>query len=240
MIVEVCANSLQSALNAQLAGADRIELCAELGVGGITPSFGLLTKVKAAMDIPVHVLIRPRSGDFMYSDMEFEIMKEDILQCREMGFDGIVTGVLATDLTIDINRTRELLQLCGEMIFTFHRAFDWIKDPIGAVRQLEALGVHYILTSGQEATALEGLSLLKKLHDNTTNCKIMPGGGIDELNIMEFMDGGFDAVHLSGTKFYRSWSGAPRIAMNTPAFLREDFIAVSDPDRIKRIVKSVK
>ena len=94
MIVEVCANSLESALNAQRGGADRIELCSELGVGGVTPSLGLLRAVRAAITIPVHVLIRPRSGDFMYSDLEFEIMKTDILQCREMGYEGVVSGVL--------------------------------------------------------------------------------------------------------------------------------------------------
>src|SRR5690606_17195590 len=110
MLVEVCANSLDSAWNAQRAGADRIELCSELGVGGITPSFGLIKMVKQQLDIPVHVLIRPRSGHFMYSDMEFEVMKADILACRELGVNGIVSGVLLKDFSVDEERTQELVK----------------------------------------------------------------------------------------------------------------------------------
>lgn len=240
MIVEVCANSLQSALNAQLAGADRIELCSELGVGGITPSYGLLKKVKEVIRLPVHVLIRPRSGDFMYSESEFQIMKENILQCREMGFEGIVSGVLSSDLTIDIPRTSELRQLAGDMTFTFHRAFDWIKDPIAGLVQLEKLGVQYVLSSGQKSSAPEGISLLKQLHEKNTDCKIMPGAGINALSIHEFIEAGFDAVHLSGTKFHRTLPFLPEVPMNSAAFLREDYLAVADPDRIKEIVKRVK
>jgi len=240
MIVEVCANSLQSAINAQRAGADRIELCCELGVGGITPSFGLLKKIKESIDIPVHVLIRPRSGDFTYSEMEFEVMKEDILKSKEMGFEGVVSGVLFSDFTVDIKRTSELLRLADGMTFTFHRAFDWVKDPIAALLQIEELGVNYILTSGGESSASKGLALLKKLHKTTGDCKIMPGGGISGLNINEFIEGGFDAIHLSGSVFHRSLAGAPKVTMNSPDFLREDFIALSDYDRIKSIVKSVK
>ncbi len=240
MIVEVCANSLQSALNAEVAGADRIELCSELGVGGITPSFGLLKKVKESVQLPVHVLIRPRSGDFMYSEMEFEIMKENILLCREMGFEGIVTGVLHADCTIDTQRTVELRQLAGDMTFTFHRAFDWVKDPNVALEKLEAMGVQYILTSGQKSSALEGIPILKELHKRSSECKIMPGGGISEGNIDEFVELGFEAIHLSGTIFHRSLPEIPSVPMNSAAFLREEFIAISDPDRIKAIVKRVK
>lgn len=240
MIVEICANSLQSALNAELAGADRIELCSELGVGGITPSFGLLKKVKDAVKLPVHILIRPRSGDFMYSDLEFEIMKENILLCREMGFEGIVSGVLHPDYTIDSKRTGELRQLAGEMAFTFHRAFDWVKDPNVALRKLEALGVQYVLTSGQKSTAAEAISILEQLHNASSDCKIMPGGGISEHNIDKFIKIGFEAIHLSGTVFHKSLSTIPKVSMNSSAFLREEFIAVSNPDRIKAIVKRVK
>ncbi|MCW5516273.1 copper homeostasis protein CutC [Muriicola sp. Z0-33] len=240
MIVEVCANSLQSALNAQLAGADRIELCSELGVGGITPSYGLLKKVKEVIRLPVHVLIRPRSGDFMYSDSEFQIMKVNILQCREMGFEGIVSGVLNSDFTIDMPRTSELRQLAGDMTFTFHRAFDWIKDPIVGLVQLEKLGIQYVLSSGQKPSAPEGISLLKQLHEKSTDCKIMPGAGINELSVHEFIEAGFEAIHLSGTKFHRTLPFLPEVPMNSAAFLREDYLAVTDPDRIREIVKRVK
>jgi len=130
MIVEVCANSLESALNAQKAGADRIELCAELAVGGLTPSFGLLQLVREHISIPVNILIRPRSGDFTYSHLEFEIMKKDIALCRELGFDGIVSGVLSKDFNLDYERTKELIEVSGPLQFTFHRAFDWVRDPM--------------------------------------------------------------------------------------------------------------
>ena len=240
MIVEVCANSLQSALNAQSAGADRIEICSELGVGGITASAGLLKKIKEAISIPVHVLIRPRSGDFTYSDMEFEIMKENIIQCREMGFDGIVSGVLESNYTLDITRTKELLDLSGELNFTFHRAFDWLKDPLTALQFLEEIGVNYILSSGQQNTALEGMSLLKQLHKSTAHCKIIPGGGINEDNAGTFAESGFEVIHLSGTKFFKSLMSLPSVSMNSATFLREDHIAITDPDQIKKILKIVK
>src|SRR5690606_19728280 len=147
MLVEVCANSLQSALNAQMAGADRIELCSELGVGGITPSVGLIQSVKKELSIPIHVLIRPRSGHFTYSDSEFEVMKADILACSELGVDGIVAGILMDDFSVDVERNQELLKLAEPMHFTFHRAFDWVLDPVDALKQLERMGIGTVLTS---------------------------------------------------------------------------------------------
>jgi copper homeostasis protein len=123
MILEICANSYQSAVNANIAGAHRIELCSEISVGGTTPSYGLLKKVMADIDIPVHVLIRPRSGNFTYSDIEFDIMKENIRICKDLGCAGIVSGVLHEDNSIDIKRTSELIELSKPMSFTFHRAF---------------------------------------------------------------------------------------------------------------------
>ena len=153
MILEICANSYQSAVNANIAGAHRIELCSEISVGGTTPSYGLLKKVMADIDIPVHVLIRPRSGNFTYSDKEFDIMKENIRLCKDLGCAGIVSGVLHEDNTIDIKRTSELIELSKPMSFTFHRAFDVVSKPKEALLQLIALGVHRLLTSGQEEKA---------------------------------------------------------------------------------------
>ncbi len=140
MILEICANSYQSAINAEKAGANRIELCSELAVGGITPSYGLLKKVMADLTIPVHVLIRPRSGDFTFSDAEFDIMKENILLCKELGVSGIVSGVLHTNNTIDIERTKELVEHSKPMNFTFHRAFDWVLNPEEEIKKLEKIG----------------------------------------------------------------------------------------------------
>lgn len=240
MLVEVCANSLQSALNAQSAGADRIELCSELGVGGITPSYGLLKSVRKHISIPVHVLIRPRSGDFTYSDEEFEIMKEDIALCLELGFEGIVSGILHTDFTLDTERTKALLNVSGSVNFTFHRAFDWVKDPLKTLLQLESLGVNCILTSGQQKSALEGIELLTELHESTSSCTIMPGGGIRTENIQNFLDVGFRAVHLSGTKLIDTLPRKPNLSMNSSAYLNDGQIAITNTENIREIINAVK
>ncbi|AZQ59119.1 copper homeostasis protein CutC [Maribacter sp. MJ134] len=240
MLVEVCANSLESALNAQEAGADRIELCSELAVGGITPSYGLLKAVREEISIPVHVLVRPRSGDFTFSNIEFEIMKADILLCKELGFQGIVSGVLHADHTLDNERTQELVKCSEGMNFTFHRAFDWVKNPIIVLKQLEEMGVDYLLTSGQKQSAIEGITLLDKLNANSTSCAIMPGSGVKEYNVAVFMDKGFKAVHLSGTQFQKTLDMQPMVSMNSVSFLKDDQIAVSSKETIAAVVNKVK
>lgn len=240
MLVEVCANSLESAINAEKAGADRIELCSELAVGGITPSYGLLKMVKEKISIPVNVLIRPRGGGFNYSKAEFEIMKKDIELCIELGFNGIVSGVLRQNFSLDKARTQELIHACGSLKFTFHRAFDWVKQPMETMKQLEGIGVAAILTSGQQNAAPEGIELLRKLHDASSNLTIMPGGGIRANNVQDFKDTGFDVVHLSGTKFHATMNKTPKVSMNSPSFLRDDAIAVSDVIIIREVIQSVK
>lgn len=124
MIIEICATSVASVINAEKAGAHRIELCSELAIGGITPSYGLIREVKKQSRLPIYVLIRPRSGDFTYSDFEFDSMKIDIEIYKQLECDGIVSGVLTKENTIDIQRTRELVECAGTLSFTFHRAFD--------------------------------------------------------------------------------------------------------------------
>lgn len=240
MLVEVCANSLQSALNAEKAGADRIELCSELGVGGVTPSYGLLKSVKEQLSLPVHVLIRPRSGDFTYSDTEFQIMKKDIELCVELGFAGIVSGVLKPDFTLNVDRTLKLLQIAGSLQFTFHRAFDWVRDPFATLAQLADMGVDRILSSGQRPSALEGIDLLGRLHRMNTRCAIMPGGGIRADNVLEFKKIGFGAVHLSGIEFHKNIDKKPEISMNSTKFLEEDEVAISNVGNIQNILKGVK
>src|SRR5690606_30794264 len=127
------------------------------GVGGLTPSYGLLKTIKDYVSIPIHVLIRPRSGDFTYSDLEFDSMKADIALCAELGFNGIVSGVLFRDFTLDVERTKELLALARPLKFTFHRAFDWVRDPIGTLKELELMGVDTLLSSGLQKTSVEGM-----------------------------------------------------------------------------------
>ncbi|MEH6680520.1 MAG: copper homeostasis protein CutC [Sediminicola sp.] len=240
MIVEVCANSLESAMNAQKARADRIELCMELGVGGITPSWGLLKQVRQAISIPVHVLVRPRSGDFTYSPHEFEIMLQDVSLCVELGFDGVVSGVLNRDLTIDRDRTQELIRTARGRSFTFHRAFDWVPDPFLALNILQDMGVGTILSSGQRPKAEEGLPLLSLLRQRAVDCTIMPGAGIGPHNVALFKDDGFKAVHLSATKFVGNLPMVPKLSMNTPSFLREDAVAISQIDIVEAVRGLVK
>lgn len=240
MVVEVCANSLQSALNAERAGAHRIELCSELGVGGITPSYGLLKMVRESLSIPIHVLIRPRSGDFTYSDQEFNIMKEDIRQCVEMGFDGIVAGILHKDCSLDVERTKQLVSLSGKLHFTFHRAFDWVSNPISTLKQLETMGVHCILTSGQQLTAAAGMPLLRELLKEASNCIIMPGSGIREQTAIAFKKLGFKAIHLSAAIPHKTLAAVPAVTMNSPSMVADDHVFLSDPVSIENVVKSVK
>ena len=201
MKLEICTNSYQSALNAQKAGADRIELCSELSVGGITPSCGLLKIVSENITIPVHVLIRPKSGDFCYTNVEFEQMKEDIKICKEFGFNGIVSGILNEDNTIDIARTKELVALSKPLSFTFHRAFDCIENPKKALIQLIALKVDSILTSGFQEKAENGIELLKELKEIAKgSLTILPGSGINATNAQLFKKAGFKEIHSSASK----------------------------------------
>ena len=202
MILEVCANSYESALNAQKGGAQRIELCEDLAVGGLTPNFELSKKVISELNIPVFILIRPRDGDFNYSGEEFEQIKKDTILFKELGCKGIVSGILTKkDNNIDISRTRELIELSKPLEFTFHRAFDEVLNPIQALHQLIKLKADRILTSGQAETAVKGLDLLKELI-NIAEKKIiiMPGSGVNINNILEFKKIGSKEIHGSFIK----------------------------------------
>ncbi|MEX0363640.1 MAG: copper homeostasis protein CutC [Allomuricauda sp.] len=240
MLVEVCANSLESALNAQEAGADRIELCSELGVGGITPSAGLIALVKKALKIPVHVLVRPRGGHFTYTHAEFRTMKQDIEVCRTLGVEGIVSGVLLPDFELDVDRTLELINVSRPMRFTFHRAFDWVPNPQKTFKQLEAMGVDYVLTSGQETSSEIGLELLKELNSVSRGVKVMAGGGIKLENAEQFKSAGLTAIHLSGTSFGNNIALESKISMNSNTHLREDQVAVTNLETVRQIVRRVK
>lgn len=240
MLVEVCANSLESALNAQTAGADRIELCAELGVGGITPSYGLISLVKEKLSIPVHVLVRPRSGHFTYSNTEFDVMINDIKFCKEMGVDGIVSGVLNADATLDIARTKQIIALSRPLHFTFHRAFDWVADAKETLKQLESLKVDAILTSGKHLTAESGMETLNDLNTMATETTIMAGAGVNLNNVHLFKEIGLKAVHLSGTTFNNEVSLNQKISMNSKKHIEEHHVAVTNEKIIRQIVNTVK
>ena len=196
MIIEVCAESYEYAVKAEKAGADRIELCKDLHLDGLTPEYNVAKNVIDILNIPVFILIRPRAGDFIYSDEEFELMKQDIVKFKEMGCKGIVSGVLNDDNSIDIERTQELVELSKPLEFTFHRAFDIVSDPLEEIENLIEIGVNRVLTSGQKDKAIDGLDLLEKLKNISKNkIKIMPGSGINKSNIVNFDS--FNEIHGS-------------------------------------------
>ena len=201
MKLEICANSYESALNAEKAGAHRIELCSELSVGGVTPSHGLLKMVIAKLKLPVYVLIRPRSGNFTYSAAEFALMKEDILHCKKLGCAGIVSGVLHEDNSLDLKRTQELVVLAKPLAFTFHRAFDLVLNPKETMQALIEMGVDRILSSGQQKEATDGINLLIALQQ-LANGKIiiLPGSGINPQNCKLFAKAKFKEIHTSASK----------------------------------------
>lgn len=163
MIREACVESFSEAIAAQKAGAERIELCENLAVGGTTPSFGTIKQCCKELKIPIAAMIRPRGGNFCYSKGEFQIMKEDIEICKKLGIQGVVFGILTPDFKIDILRTKSLIDFARPMQVVFHKAFDEVEKPAEALEQLIKLGVDRILTSGTKATALEGKEILKKL-----------------------------------------------------------------------------
>lgn len=239
MLLEICACNYQSAINAQIAGAHRIELCIELAVGGLTPSYGLLKQVLEVLTIPVFVLIRPRSGNFTYSETEFEIMKYDILLCKDLGCSGIVSGILNKDNTIDVERTKQLIELSKPLSFTFHRAFDWTPNPLEVLEQLIDLGAKRVLTSGQEPSAEKGIELLKQLNTKAKDrITILPGGGINIENSKMLKDIGFTELHASATSI-NSVNEPPKISMNSPKFFNETVEVVSEVEKIKGILKSL-
>ena len=199
MIIEVCAESYEYAVKAEKAGADRIELCKDLRLDGLTPDLEIAKKTINKLNIPVFILIRPREGDFNYSNEEYELMKGDIEKFKEMGCKGIVSGVLNEDETIDLERTKELVELSRPLEFTFHRAFDIVQDPFKEIENLIDIGVNRLLTSGQKDKAIDGLDLLNELKEKTNNkIVIMPGSGITIDNFKKFNS--FEEIHGSFTK----------------------------------------
>jgi copper homeostasis protein len=184
MICEICVDSIAGVRAAKAAGADRVELCADLLEGGITPSRGMIRQARMITGIGLNVMIRPRGGDFLFDDHEFAVMRSDIETAKAEGADGVVIGLLTAAGEVDVARTRDLIALARPLSATFHRAFDMAPDPFQAIETLIALGVDRVLTSGQEATVLEGLPLIVDLTQRAGNrIVVMPGGGITSRNV---------------------------------------------------------
>ena len=202
--LEICAGSVASALAAQEGGAVRVELCDNLLEGGTTPSHGAIAAAREQLRIALNVIVRPRGGDFLYDELEFEVMRRDVLACRELGVDGVVIGLLTADGDVDVVRTRELVELAAPMQVTFHRAFDVAREPLRAIEDVIATGCNRLLTSGQAPTALEGASLIATLvRIAGERLVVMPGAGVRAGNIGEL-------VRQTGCREFHASARAPR------------------------------
>ncbi|HBY9529577.1 copper homeostasis protein CutC [Klebsiella aerogenes] len=204
MLLEVCCYSMECAQEAQRCGADRIELCAAPQEGGLTPSLGVLRSVRNNISIPVHPIIRPRGGDFCYTDGEFAAMLDDVATVRDLGFAGLVIGVLDADGQVDIPRMQKIMAAAGPLAVTFHRAFDMCADPRQAWHSLAELGVARILTSGQRPTAEQGLAKIMELIALGDTPIIMAGAGVRAANLQKFLQAGLKEVHSSAGQWLPS------------------------------------
>lgn len=197
---EVCSNGVESSLAAQRGGADRVELCAGIPDGGTTPSYGEIKQARSVLTTTrLHVIIRPRGGDFLYSRLETERMIEDIELCKKLGVDGVVFGCLDKQGNVDVDLCRELMAHCGGMSVTFHRAFDRCAHPQEALEQIVDLGFNRILTSGLQPKAIDGAPMLKELHRQAAGrIIILAGSGVNEENIRSlYQQTGISEFHFS-------------------------------------------
>ncbi len=202
MNFEVCAVNIQSALAAERAGAQRIELCSALDVGGLTPSLGLISQAVRSLEIPVHVLIRPREGDFCYSEIELGIMLDDIRYSREAGAAGVVVGALTRDGQLDLPKMKAMKAAAEPMGITCHRAFDFTRNAAEALEQLIEMGFERVLSSGQSDSAFEGRFVLQKMVQQAQGrIAVMPGSGINAENIRVLAEvSGANDFHFTGKK----------------------------------------
>lgn len=240
VLIEVCVDSVASAVAATDAGAGRLELCAGLAEGGLTPSAGLVAACRDQVAIPLYPIIRPRGGDFVYSDAELDVMERDIATMKQLGADGVVLGLLEPDGSVDLVRTRAMVAAARPLDVTFHRAFDQTRDPEAALEAVIAAGADRILTSGHAASASDGIPLLAKLVQRAAGrLAVLAGGGITEENVGRIVAAsGVREVHVRGASViagaarYRN----PAITFLKPALADESVRTVADRDRIRLIV----
>ncbi|HJO38774.1 MAG: copper homeostasis protein CutC [Vicinamibacterales bacterium] len=241
IILEACVDSIEGALAAEAGGAGRIELCAALSEGGLTPSAGVIAVARQRVGIAAHVMIRPRGGDFLYTDVEFAAMQRDAEMAKRLGAAGVVFGLLLPDSSIDLARTRQLVEQSQPMSVTFHRAFDMTADPEKALTDLIALGVDRVLTSGQAPIAAEGIDLLTTLVKQAGDeIVVIPGGGIDEMTLAKILaETGASEIHVTGTREVDSGMTFrnPRLYMGREPDRSEFSTVVADADRVRAMVE---
>lgn len=242
--VEVCVDNIDSAIVAEKAGANRIELCSSLNDGGLTPSYGLITLAKEKLSIPIMAMIRPRSGDFLYSDQEFEVMKKDILCCKELGVEGVVFGILTPDGNVDRERTKEIVKLAYPMQVCFHRAIDMTRDYIKAFEDIIECGCTRVLTSGQENKAVMGLDNIAEIQERSNGrIEVMAGSGVGADNARElYSKTKINHFHLSAKTIkaskmeYRN----KQVSMSNDDFDKEFDIPFTDSKKIGAIIEVLK
>ena len=234
--LEICANSIRSALAAQQGGADRIELCDNMAEGGTTPSYGLISICKKLLQIPVFPIVRPRGGDFLNLQEEFEVMKQDVITCRALGCEGVAIGMLTEYGSIDIERCAELIALARPMQVTFHRAFDRCNNLEKGLEDIIRMGCERVLTSGGEVYATDGIKVLKKLvHQAKGRISIMPGSGINEENIFRIAkNSGAHEFHSTA----KSFSDSKTKLLNPGNLAQADGLfqlLETDPERVQNM-----
>jgi copper homeostasis protein len=237
-VIEVCIDSVESAIASERGGANRVELCDNLMEGGTTPSAGTIAVARARIGIGLHVIVRPRGGDFCYSEVELDVMRRDIAAAKELGADGVVFGMLTPEGDVDVPLTRELIALARPMSVTFHRAFDVCRDPHAALEELIALGVDRLLTTGQEGSVMEGLDLVAELVRRAAGRIIVMPGGASERHIARVRQAtGADEFHVLATRTvesamrHRNGNVFMGGTLRPPEYARE----VIDADAIRRI-----
>lgn len=242
MLFEVCVDSVEGALAAQQGGAQRVELCAGLVEGGVTPSMGMLRMARRAVALALHVLIRPRGGDFCYSPLEWEVMCQDVLAARDEGADGLVLGVLLPDGRVDIPRTRALIELAHPLPVTFHRAIDLSRDSSEALEDIVMAGATRVLTSGREPTVLEGAVCIAGLvRQAAGRIQVMAGGGVNAGNLPDLLKRtGVEEVHFSARRTLESpmTFRVPGCYMGKAYQPDEYVLRVTGPDLVAGVIAS--
>jgi copper homeostasis protein len=244
LIVEACVDSVESAVAAEKGGADRVELCCALLEGGLTPSAGAIELARKRLRIGLQVMIRPRGGDFLYTEAEYDVMRRDVDTARELGADGVVIGLLTPSGELDVERTRELVERARPLSVTFHRAFDMTRDPFAALDALASLGIDRVLTSGQEESALEGLELLEELVARAGDrIVVLVCGNLTEKNIARVArETGAKELHVTG--FADVESGMrfrnPRVYMGGLLRPPEYSRSITSADRIAALVRGIR
>ncbi len=242
LAIEVCVEGVDGLLAAQAAGANRVELCASLLEGGVTPSFGVIQEALRQSRIPVHVIVRPRGGDFLYTDIEYATMRADVQSCRAAGAHGVVIGCLTADGQVDVARTRELVELARPMSVTFHRAFDMTRDPAEALDALIRCGVDRVLTSGQRETAIEGMDTLRRINEQAGDRIIVMGCGALTPDNIATVRRAANLKELHFAALRNEPSGMryrnPRVGMGGSDRDREYTNTVTDPSLVRETIQA--